>query len=397
MTSTRRVVVVLGLGLVGCAGLIGVPDLTYDEAAPQGTVDGATPPPGADGGPTSTPDGSDGECNANLASDPEHCGRCNRRCGGGACENGQCQPVTLADGIDFPQQLAVDATHLYWASFNDQVIRRVKLDGTGTPETLASAVVDAIGVARDGDDLFWSGREGVFRCRLSGGDGGPCTAQRVSNVRYSRNLFVSNGALFFANESDVRRAAPTPAGPETVYGEPVAQPWSVAANAQFVYLTSSSRGLQRAPIGGLDGGDSDEVGPLDSKIVASYVAVEGDSVFWSYRDDATDTGAVYSQKHDNPAARVTYTAATTWPLGVAADARYVYWTDRGTLTAEPSGASNGDGRLLACPRAGCGPEPIVVARGLRGGGHITLDDGFIYFAENNNFAAGGRVRKVAKP
>jgi hypothetical protein len=389
---TRVRIFFLIAGLAGCAGLIGVPDLTYDERAQQGLPDGSVGP-STDGGVTIGPDGAVIQCDANIQTDPNHCGRCGHSCGGGTCDQGKCQPVLLADGINLVQQLAVDATHLYYAAYNESAVRRVKLDGSKTPETIASGLNNVAGVAREAGNLYFADWNGVFKCTVPTGTG-PCTSQTtVSTTSYTRYLFLVGTTVFFTTEGDARRAGT----PETVYGTPTIQPWSVAANAQYVYFSTSSIGLQRAPVGGLDGGDSDDVGPLNSKIVASYVAIDGDSVFWSFRDDATDQGFVYSAKHADPAQRISYTATTTWPLGVAADANYVYWTDRGTLVSEPSGASKSDGRLLACPRAGCGAEPIVVASGCKGGGHITLDDNFIYFAENNNFGPGGRVRKVAKP
>jgi hypothetical protein len=392
---TRIRILFLISGLAGCAGLIGVPDLTYDERAQQGLPDGSTLP-GTDGGPSIGPDGAVIECNANVQTDANHCGRCGHSCGGGTCDQGKCQPVVLADGIDLVQQIAVDATHLYYAAYTDGAVLRVKLDGSLTPQTMASGLTNVTGVARESDNLYFSDWDGVSKCKVPT-DGGLCTGTvAASNTDYSRYLFLVGTTLFFTSQSDVRRAGPTAAGPETTYGTSTVQPWSVAANAEYVYFSTSSIGLQRAPVGGLDGGGSDSVGPLNSKIVASYVAIDGDSVFWSFRDDATDQGFVYSAKHADPAQRISYTATTTWPIGVAADANYVYWTDRGGAPAGP-GPATGDGRLLACSRAGCTGEPIVLATGCKGGGHITLDANFIYFAENNNFGPGGRVRKLAKP
>ena len=79
---TKRIAAAFLLLITGCAGLIGVPDLTFDENAaqggneggPNGNAEGGVP--GRDGSTT----GPDGEvpptCNADLTKDPKNCGAC---------------------------------------------------------------------------------------------------------------------------------------------------------------------------------------------------------------------------------------------------------------------------------------------------------------------------------
>lgn len=48
-------------------------------------------------------------CAANLQTDPNNCGACQRGCLGGACVGGACQPVLLAQG-QYPYWLAASMT-----------------------------------------------------------------------------------------------------------------------------------------------------------------------------------------------------------------------------------------------------------------------------------------------
>jgi hypothetical protein len=70
------------------------------------------------------------------------------------------------------------------------------------------------------------------------------------------------------------------------------------------------------------------------------------------------------------------------PVGVAADATHVYWTERGHGIAIPS-----DGALMKMPLAGGPPEVLV--GGLHGPGDLALDGDTLYWASTD-----GRIAKV---
>ena len=85
----------------------------------------------------STPD-TPGTCDAttcggacvDLGSDVGNCGNCGHSCGGGACNNGVCQPETLVSAMGI-STLAVDPTGVYYS--NVSVISTCALDSCKTP------------------------------------------------------------------------------------------------------------------------------------------------------------------------------------------------------------------------------------------------------------------------
>ncbi len=69
--------------------------------------------------------GSDAACSSDLTADPINCGRCGHDCFGGKCTAGTCTPVAIALGEAFADNLAEDATSLYWSRVeNNKVAQR---------------------------------------------------------------------------------------------------------------------------------------------------------------------------------------------------------------------------------------------------------------------------------
>ena len=52
--------------------------------------------------------------------------------------------------------MAVDANYLYWTNRSQGTIKRVNLDGTGTPQTLVQGQDQPQALAVDGNYVYWS-------------------------------------------------------------------------------------------------------------------------------------------------------------------------------------------------------------------------------------------------
>ena len=109
-------------------------------------------------------DYSDG-CEAELATDLEHCGSCGTVCGDNQiCSTVGCigNPV-LISGQAAPVALAVDTTHVYW--LNSGVIDALQNPGTGSlmrlaltggaPEILVSEIASPISLIVDDTHAYW--------------------------------------------------------------------------------------------------------------------------------------------------------------------------------------------------------------------------------------------------
>ena len=393
--------------LTGCAGLIGVPDLTFDEDAGQGgggsvTEDGSITGDGSvtgDGGPI-------GPCDeSTLATDPKNCGRCGHDCLGGACTAGKCESVVVRGGLENPTDLALDAANVYvTVRGSGTVLRIAKADGK--TDVLASGHDEARGIALDGQTLFWSNND-------FDGDGGDdywggvwaCTLPACADIRlvtlgdHAANVRFVDGFLYFAENNNSAVVRVRPDGTTRTNVASATKPWSVAADGKHVYFSSNTNFLQRSL---LDGGSQEDVGPLEYGGVAGFVTVDDERVYWAYAefDETTQRGHVLSALKSNPAApKEEYGTENVGSMGVAVDATTLYWTNEGrydTTTFE----NQKNGAVLACPKAGCGgAPPIVLQAGLTAPGAIAVDDQAVWFLTfgTKQGSADGELRKIAKP
>ena len=386
MKRTHLVVLATLIVGTGCAGIIGVPDLSYDPAADAGVT-------GPKDGDATIPVPDPTQCGgANLAEDARNCGTCGRSCGAGACSGGVCQPFLLADGIAGLGQLTLAGDSIYFAASLGSTIQRVKKDGSGAPQSLVAPSRDEpIGVATNGTTLWYTAKNGLFRCTL---EPTGCTGEtELTDHFLSRYVDLVGDSLVVASQNTLYRFVDTTETPVDGSGNQFA--WAVAQTREWVYFTADGYGVFRRAIDGT--GTTTKIAERESDLRPNFIVVDGDRFFWAYKNARSGEGIVASATHDAPANATIYTRKGVEPLGIAADARYVYWSEVGTLIGDAYSAPAGNGRLLACPRGGCAGEPIVLADKLQGGGVIVLDDGFVYFGENNNYLANGRIRAVAKP
>lgn len=398
----------------GCAGLVGLPDLTYEDppdggndAATRmdGSVDATGPSLDATPADASAADAADSGpgCSPDLSADRDNCGRCGHSCGGGDCESGKCQPLLIEDGVPYPHSVAVDLEYVYYAYGNDAdgsgaVKRAPKTPKTpGTPPgsvTLFDAHAQVTGVHVIGGKLFFTPSDGLHACNTDG-DAATCAATDalIASAYHARQVTSADGHVYFTSNEAVTHVRPD-GGERFDLAAGVTDPWGIATNGRYVYYTSNTNTLERVPV---DAGTIEDVGELREKNIESFVTADNLGFFWAYIDPSTGVGHVQGALDKTPASKTPYPSSGSpgTAVGIAIDANFVYWSDAGD-----SGDAGvpGNGRLLMCPRSGCAETgPVVLATGLRGAGQIALDESAIYFLENDNYGVNGRVRKVAKP
>jgi hypothetical protein len=124
--------------MTGCVAILGVPDLSFDERAEQGAVDGSSRPGDAarssdDGSLSSPADSGPASCKADLKTDTRNCGACGHDCTHGFCNDGLC---TLKDDLGGPTALALTADHVYVGLIGDNALQgviRCPKDGCASP------------------------------------------------------------------------------------------------------------------------------------------------------------------------------------------------------------------------------------------------------------------------
>jgi hypothetical protein len=287
-------------------------------AAPSAASPAAACPAGrasCDGNPASG-------CEADLARDRRHCGRCTRACEA-ACREGACEPVTLASGPAILPCIALSGGGVHWA--------RTKRNPSGNG--VSFEVMRAETTARPGAARvvrsFDAPRAGARCGGLAVGEGGSWLVVDRFHVR----------------------------GAQTGAPRPELGPIVSVAGAPGLTAIATTRGAgdRDGTIGVVDGMTG--VGRLLATLQESpsAVTIDGDTVYWATlgRNGDADDGTVMR----TPLAGGLLTLLATGrkhPSGIAATGGTVYWTERGS-----DAAGRRDGGVHAMASGATTPTTVV--------------------------------------
>jgi hypothetical protein len=285
---------------------------------------GAASPPGAEAstnGDDASPGATDaGGCDANLADDPAHCGRCDRDCAGGACLSGSCAPVAIASSTAAIRALGVSDDYLVWVTLQRQIFRANLDGGGGKPILTTSADVSELVVA--GSSIYYTTGD-LHRVDIDGnGD------QVVASGRADACLQVSGTLVYIVNGSTAPLSIDVvdmDSGTRKTFvpSQDLIQPWGVAVTSTDVYWSGNQH---LNPDGGiwrmnLSGGTPTEVVPHLAN--PNCLTLYQGALYWPNSDD----GTIMTSAPDGTGASVLATGQdlTDPPTTVAVDARFVYW------------------------------------------------------------------------
>jgi hypothetical protein len=352
-------------------------------ASPDAAGD-ATPPPASDAAPDAT------ACSSDVKADPKNCGRCGHDCLGGGCRLGMCQPVVLASEQMRPTEIALDATHLYFAAAAENAVRRVPVQGGPAELLTLDATLDSNIALDDTYVYFMTGygtNGGVGRAPKTGvPDGGTSTtiatatfpvaflAIDAANVYWTAGRFSGGpiqGGVYLSPKT-----VDGGLGVKVTAGSIVAETTSVAvddANLYFSNVAGRIFWLTKGPNG---------TGGLlaSSQAGATGLLADGKRVYWANRG----TGSILST--DKPSADagagvVTVLASgQNTPARVALDDVAIYFTNTGS------------GTIGSCPLSGCTDVVRLVASNQAAPLGIAVDAVAIYWANSGD----GTIMKVAK-
>lgn len=379
--------------LPACGSILGINDLTYGEPdggpsanATDGSSDGAEPLDGqsdtlaADGDAV---DGGDGAC-GDVSANPLHCGRCGHSCLGGECKDSRCVPTLLAGSLGLVSSVAINATHVYFASFDDVVGRVPKVGGAVEPLAAKPSVNLPKRVAVTSTHFYWASSDlsngAVVRCPISGCAGSP---QVLSQPDEPTGLAVDATHVYWADHNGTTIARkPLSGGAIEPIANTAALPVSVAVAGPHAFWVEDFTGeVYRNQ--GPDGG-SLYIGTNGTS--GRDIAVDEAFVYWSAGEDYGDLGRINRAPRTGGGPSTLLVVAQGDPLTITIDATHVYWTAWQRLT---------DGGVVSaavyrCEKTGCVTPTLVAAdQDLPRG--IAVDDTHVYWGGN------GVVMKVAKP
>jgi hypothetical protein len=355
-----RVALVRGACIAAATLVLACGGRTEDASAAGGSGGSGGSSGGTSGGNAgdSGVSGTGGSDCRDTTSDPEHCGRCEHSCLGGACQNGVCQPVTLADlGNEGATAIALDAEYVYWA----RPISRIRKSG-GPVTTLADAGPDLVwGIATDSAFVYWGSSTYGPSWRVPNTGGDP---ERLSESPTYRIAVDDEFAYLVSGR--VRQIPLATLGEVQISSNGDV---GIAVDQTSVFYTTWSPGSVRRVE--KRGGSEIELAQVD---YANYVAVHGEYVYFTSRGD----NGVRRVSKDG--ADLDVLATFVGAYGIAADADGIYFADF-------------DGGKVYMGRHD-GTELAVLATGQHYPRDIAVDDVAVYWTNDASFSA---VMKVAKP
>jgi hypothetical protein len=278
--------------------------------------------------------------------------------GGGACSAVAGTPTVLATA-NAPWQVAVDATHVYWATQKQGPVFSVPIAG-GAVTTLDGD--SSFTLALGGTNVYSLGPYGVYACAKTGCSGTP--TEIVSNFVEGMGLAVDATSIYFAGPGLMK--APLGGGSASVLAASSA--YEIALDDANVYWTDDTGFVLAVPKAG------GSYTQLATGQGPAGIAVDGTNVYYT-----TSDGTVWKVAKDgsSPAVALANDAGNE-PWGIAVDATDVYYVTNEKGTVEKVPIAGGCATILASGQA----EPQGIA----------VDGSNVYWTN----AGDGTVMKLAK-
>lgn len=282
----------------------------------------------------------------------------------------------------WPVRVVADGEFVYWVNYgiNSQPgsvgdIQRMPTGGGSAESLLAGQVPGPAGIAVDADNIYFPSTEGgIFVLPKTGGAVTPLSTELEATgiVGFAR----AGQWLFWGSVLDSIGATSIDGAVTKSIQENVAVPYRVAVGRDNVYFISN--GLEGAMNGQIIktdlAGDSPEV--LVDGLALPEGAVEHQGALY-YAE--SELGQVHrldlSTKVDDVIAEL-----SMQPWALAADSRYLYVSERGSVSSECDLA---EGRVVAIPHTG--GEPLEVAAGLICPSTLAVTDRALFWVTNGLF------------
>lgn len=281
---------------------------------------------------------------------------------GFACEPGD-PVVTLAEGLEWPFDLEVDATHVYFTTYDDVEggVHRVPREG-GPLETLVDGL-DHPSQLELVDGVLYVSETGAHRIVKLAASGGPLEV--VAAGQGGPTGLASDGArLYWANYLSDEVVTSTLDGSDLQVLGTAVDPYRVAVDAERVYFSALGADVRWIA---KDGSAQGSIASPSPRTVATF----GGLVYW------TDGGVLFSSI-DGPLMSFGDLEDGTFWDGLFVDARHAFATVADT------------GHVVRFSLEG--DSPLLVADGQEVPALVTADDSCVYWTDTGS----GRVMRAPR-
>lgn len=303
-------------------------------------------------------------------------------------------PVELVSGQDLPSSLALDETHIYWATESklepERAIRRVAKAGGGVTDIALTGARTPRALAVDVTHVYWGDvpeecmmddeRGDRIARALKSSSGDPPEELWKKCRRNARMGLAQDSARVYFTQWTGNSVSELNKGTAQVQelesGQE--QPVSIAIDSEAIYWTSYDQDrddyddVRRRP---KDGGKFTRFAHTPGG--PTFLALDDADVFW-----VTDSGSIYRKAKDatEKIEPTELASGLDTPGGIALDTTYAYVTDSGA------------GTVLRVKKDGTG-ELEELASSQSYPASVAVDSASVYWT---NFS-GGQVMKLAKP
>jgi hypothetical protein len=313
--SIRSLALLAVCACTSTAGLAGGGDQVPDGGSAPDAADATAPLPDA----SAFEAAPDGPCSNDLQTDAKNCGACGHDCLGGVCSAGTCLPVIAAVPGDAgaTSGLTIDPSGtLYWVNYVSGAILR------GGATIASSTPNGPSGIAVHGGLLYWTNyADGTLtRAALDGGAPTPLVASLGNPGCFD---FDAQGRIY-VSDYGAGRVVRIDGAVVTPILTNLTKPWGVAVSGAQIYV-SEYTATGTILTAGLDGSGAKPLATGED--YPGCIAVDGTSLYWADNDD---TGGV--RRMDLATGIVTWFATGGAELGIAIDAKSVYWANESGTT-----------------------------------------------------------------